>query len=137
MTWEAIAGFSSAVIAICALGLTIWQARIARQYNKLSVRPHLTTWIHFNKTNHVYVVDLLNNGIGPAFIKDFKLLIDGHAIVGDGYEPIEKALKVLFPQYQYTSRQAFVGPDYSMAANERRQLVAIRTAGNVAVHPVV
>ena len=65
----------------------------------------------------------------PAFIKDFKLLVDGHAIVGEGYEPIEKALKVLFPQYQYTSRQAFVGPGYSMAANETRQLVVTQFQG--------
>lgn len=114
---------------MCALGLTIWQACIARRHNKLSVRPHLTTWTHSDKISHAYVVDLLNNGIGPAFIKDFKLLIDGHAIVGEGYVPIEKALKVLFPQYQYSSQQAFVGPGYSMAATEKRQLVAIQFLG--------
>ncbi len=129
MTWEAIARFSSAVIALCAVALTVWQACIARRHNKLSVRPHLTTWTHSDKTNHVYAVDLLNNGIGPAFIKDFKLLVDGHAVVGEGYEPIEKALTILFPQYQYSSQQAFVGPGYSMAANETRQLVVVQFRG--------
>jgi hypothetical protein len=127
--WEVIARASSTVIALCALGLTVWQAYIARRHNKLSVRPHLTTWIHSDKTNHIYTVDLLNNGVGPAFIKDFKLLVDGHAIVGEGYEPVEKALKVLFSKYQYTSCHAFVGPGYGMAANESRQLMAVQFRG--------
>ena len=135
MTWEAIAGISSAVIALCALGLTIWQACITRRHNKLSVRPHLTTWTHSDRANHLYAVDLLNNGIGPAFIQTFQICVDGHSIVGEGYEPIEKALKVLFPQYQFTSRQSFVGPGYSMAANETRPLVVVQFLGDSTPKP--
>lgn len=135
MTWEAIAGFSSAVIALCALGLTIWQACITRRHNKLSVRPHLTTWTHSDRANHLYAVDLINNGIGPAFIQTFQVCVDGHAMVGEGYEPIEKALKVLFPQYQFSSRQSFVGSGYSMAANETRPLVVVQFHGTSTPRP--
>lgn len=130
MTWEAIAGFSSAVVAFCALGLTVWQAFITRRHNKLSVRPHLTTWIRSDRTNHLYQIDLLNNGIGPAFILSFQICVDGHAIVGERSEPIEKALRVLFSQYQFTSDQSFVGPGYSMAAKESRTLVAVQFHGD-------
>ena len=127
--WNLISGVSSAIIALCALGLTIQQTRISQRHNKLSVQPHLTTWIHSDHSSHFYTVDLLNNGIGPAFIKEFKILIDGQPLTGEGTEPIEKALKVLFPNYQYTSRQAFVDAGYSMAVNETRQVAIVKFEG--------
>lgn len=131
MSWELIIGLSSAAIALCSLGFTIWQGRVAQRHNRLSVRPHLTTWTYSDASNHGYTLDLLNNGIGPAFIKTFEILVDGRVITGDGYELIEKALKILFPQYLYTSQQAFLGPGYSMAAKETRRLVAVQFLGPI------
>lgn len=132
MTWEAIAGLSSAVIALCALGLTIWQAHIARRHNMLSVTPHLTTWRNMDKANNKYEVQLLNNGIGPAFIRSFQIQVDGQPITGEGYEPIEKALKILFPQSQYRLYHSFLARGYAMAANEIRSLVTIHFLGDEA-----
>lgn len=129
LSWEAIAGLSSAVIALCALGLTIWQAHIARRHNMLSVAPHLTAWRHSDKTNNLFSVELLNNGIGPALIRSFQVQVDGHVIAGEGYEPIEKALKVIFSQYQYSSYQSFVSNGYAMSPNEARPLVTVQFSG--------
>ena len=129
LSWEAIAGFSTAVIAFCALGLTIWQACITRKHNRLSVTPHLTTWTHSDKAKNLYAFELLNNGIGPALINNFQIQVDGQPIVGEGTEPIEKALKILFPQYQYSSWQSFVSKGYMMSAKETRNLVTIQFHG--------
>ncbi|MBK9595445.1 MAG: hypothetical protein IPO57_08835 [Rhodocyclales bacterium] len=125
MSWEAIAGLSSAVIALCALGLTVWQAKITRYHNRLSVTPHLTTWSQRDVANNRYSVELLNNGIGPALVESFYIHVDGQLISGEGMEPIEKALKILFPQYQYASWQSFVAKGYMMAEKEARNLVTI------------
>jgi len=129
LNWEAVAALSSAIIALCALGFTAWQVRIVRQHNRLSVRPHLTMWSHSDRVNHLYTVSLLNNGIGPALIKSFQIRVDGQAIIGEGTEPIEKALKILFPQYQYTSSQAYVANGYMMAAKEIHNVVTVRFSG--------
>ncbi len=129
MSWEAIAGISSAVIALCAFFLTIWQTCITRKHNKLSVTPHLTTWTHSDKSKSLYSVELLNNGIGPALINHFEIQVDGYPMIGEGLEPIEKALKLLFPQYQYTSSQSFVSKGYMMSAKETRNLVTIQFHG--------
>jgi hypothetical protein len=72
---------------------------------------------------------LLNNGIGPALIKSFQIRVDGQAIIGEGTEPIEKALKLLFSQYQYTSSQAYVANGYMMGAKEIHNLVTVRFSG--------
>lgn len=136
MSWEAIAGLSSAVIALCALGLTVWQAKITRHHNKLSVTPHLTTWSQRDVANNRYSAELLNNGIGPALIESFYIHVDGQLISGEGTEPIEKALKILFPQYQYASWQSFVAKGYMMAEKEARNLVTIVFQGEKVPMPV-
>lgn len=136
MSWEAIASLSSAVIALCALGLTVWQAKITRHHNRLSVTPHLTTWSQRDVGNNRYSVELLNNGIGPALIESFYIHVDGELISGEGMEPIEKALKILFSQYQYASWQSFVAKGYMMAEKEARNLVTIVFQGEKVPTPV-
>ena len=129
MSWEAIAGFSSAVVAVCALALTVWQAAISRRHNRLSVTPHLTTWTQPEEATGTYSVEILNNGIGPALIQSFSLQVDGQPIAGEGAEPIEKALKVLFPQYAFRSSQAYMARGYMMSPKEARSLVAVQFLG--------
>lgn len=81
---------------------------LTRKHNHLSVLPHLTTWTHENHGNNVYQVLLMDKGIGPAFIKELVISVDGTIINGEGLEPILKALKIIFPDYQYKSDQAYV-----------------------------
>lgn len=94
----AIASFS---VALCAFVFSFWQAKIVRDHNKISVKPHLTTWNSVDHDNGIYVVHVLNNGIGPALINKFEIRVDNKVISGDGTEPIEKALKILFPNQPY------------------------------------
>ena len=129
LSWAAIGGLSSAVIALCALGFTIWQGVVARRHNKLSVTPHLTTWNHSDQNKKLYSIELLNNGIGPALIKSFAIQVDRQTINGEGTEPIEKALKILFPGYDYHSYQAYVASGYMMTAKESRPLVNVQFFG--------
>lgn len=130
ISWEAIAGVASAVIALCALFLTLWQTVVSRCHNKLSVTPHLMTWTHSDEGTNHYQIDLLNNGIGPALIKSFLIQVDNQTINGEGTEPIEKALKILFPHYSYHSHQAYVSDGYMMSEKERRPLVIIQFFGD-------
>jgi hypothetical protein len=91
--------------------------------------PNLATWNHSDKGNNRYQIDLLNNGIGPALIKSFLIQADGQSISGEGSEPIEKALKILFPQYSYESYQSYIAIGYMMSEKERRPLVVIQFNG--------
>jgi len=73
--------------------------------------------------NHVYKVELLNNGIGPALIKSCRMQVDGQEMIGEGSEPMEKALKAMFPQYQYQHKTSYVTGGYMMPPKETRNLV--------------
>ncbi len=62
-TWVAV---GSAVIALSALGLAIYEGYQNRKHNRLSVRPALNI-NRFQKDRTVYAV-LVNGGLGPAKI---------------------------------------------------------------------
>lgn len=126
MDWISITGICSVVIALCALGYTIWQGKQAQKHNKLSFRPHLTTWSHRDSSKGSYAVEIINNGLGPALIESFTIKIDNKVIAGTGLEPIEKALKILFPNHKYQSHHAYMGNGYSMAPKERCTVMSIQ-----------
>jgi len=129
-----ITGISSAVIALCALAYTVWQGKQAQRHNKLSFRPHLTSWSHRNADKGAYTVELMNNGLGPALIESFTIKVDGKVISGEGTEPIEKGLKILFPNAPYQSHQAYMDKGYSMAAKEKCTIVAIQFAESASLN---
>lgn len=109
--------------------LTIWQAIAQRRHNKLSVKPYLTTWSHRDK-NGLLKIDVLNNGIGPALIKVFKVYVDSHLIEGKHLDIIRSAVKILFANYNHEiTYNSFLAEGYMMSAKEGRCLVAINFVG--------
>ena len=126
LDWQSIIGVASIIIALCALVFTIKQGSQARKHNSLSVRPFLTIWTRQYSEKGLYEVELINNGLGPALIEKFTVKVDGKVITGEGTEPVEKALKVVFPNHNYQSHQSYVDKGYSMAPKEKCTIVAIQ-----------
>ena len=125
INWNVIAGISSSIIALCALCLTIWQAYVARMHNKLSVTPYLTTWTHIELDKLHYSVEILNNGIGSALIKNFQIFVDGHEVQGQDLEIMQKALKIIFPNYNHHVNGSYLSEGYMMSPKESRSLVSL------------
>lgn len=67
-----IIAWASVIIAACALIATFWQARLAHQHNRLSVRP-LLVW-HIARRNGSFgsgvCFSVKNLGLGPAIIRE-------------------------------------------------------------------
>ena len=79
---EFLGKHTAEVIALCALGLTMYQAKVARRHNVLSVQPYITEFTH-RKTfpgRGLLAFRLMNHGIGPAFITGFNILLDGNPV---------------------------------------------------------
>jgi len=126
----AITGFSSIIIALCALVFTFWQGRIARRYNRLSVMPYLIPTASFEeKTAGHYSIGIINNGIGPAMIQSYSVHLDGQPIEGTGPEPIHKILRNLFPNSKFASTHQTMTPNYMMRAKENVPLMDIQFRG--------
>ncbi len=90
--WIAIA---SAIVAIFALAVTVWQGRQNYKHNKMSVLPKLSFMIPFEKTEkgRIVSVDFTNAGVGPAIITDFILTYDGKEVSKNNYKTYVDFLK--------------------------------------------
>ncbi len=126
VNWEIVAGISGSIIALCALGLTIWQAFLSRKHNKLTVKPYLTTWSTILADEYFYQIDLMNNGVGPALIQSFRVFIDNEELSGTESELIDRAIKMLFPKTGYNSYNSFLSKGYMMAAKDKHELIKIK-----------
>lgn len=78
--FETLKADASVAISLCALFLTVFQARATRKHNRLSVTPYLTTFVDRTlQANRqlVYHVTLRNQGLGPAVIRDYCVIVKG------------------------------------------------------------
>jgi hypothetical protein len=78
------AGWQSTIIALFALLLTFGQLHTNRKHNRLSVQPHLTSWLYEDEKDKNYIIKalLLNKGIGPALVDEVKVYYQGK-MIGD------------------------------------------------------
>jgi hypothetical protein len=62
------------LIALCALGFSIYQGYLQRQFLKLSVRPRMTISLFYNDDGAGFMFG--GTGIGYATMKTFEVLVD-------------------------------------------------------------
>jgi hypothetical protein len=86
--------YASVIIALATCAVLIWQLRVQRKHNKLSVSPHLEIWMDFSDNRcQIY---LENYGIGPAKITAFEIFVDNKKIVAERHQLIPQTIKSLF-----------------------------------------
>ena len=118
--WVALA---SAVVAICALFVTVYEVRQIRKHNRLSVRPLLTTMQNYDVKGkrQTFSFELINAGFGPAIIKDFILLYDGKEVSKNNIKKLEDFLLKKTRQFRDVKKVSFV-PGSSLVAQERCEI---------------
>lgn len=125
MSPESIIAVSSIVIALAALGATIWQGLLTRRHNRLSVTPRLRVDCDHPDDGEV-VVTLMNTGLGPAVILGYEVKAEsaGRELprVGRLGEAV-RALGVAERFYAYTP-----SPGDVFAAGETRTLLSFKPA---------
>jgi hypothetical protein len=83
--WHFLGGNADATIALAALFLGIGAYYLQQRHNKLSVRPYLCKDVDTDVATGTYRIWIRNNGLGPAWIKTFRVL-KGAVEVGGGGE---------------------------------------------------
>ena len=83
---ERVTQASVVIIAICAVVVSIWQGQIsqkglelAREHNRLTVKPYLDITRFTNSNDQTLEVKITNHGYGPAIINEFRLIHEGQA----------------------------------------------------------
>ncbi|UAB68712.1 hypothetical protein INR79_09115 [Vibrio sp. SCSIO 43132] len=78
MTTDRILSISSVVIALTAVCVSIWQGVVAREHNRLSVKPFITSSPRVPGIGGENGVFISNAGVGPAFIKKVYIKANGN-----------------------------------------------------------
>lgn len=100
----------SAIIALCALLLTVIQLHWGMYHNRLSVRPALNTSTHVHAAPNQYsvIITLSNYGIGTAIIDNFSVYFDDELISLNDPQTCEDAiLELVNNKFPITSHRIF------------------------------
>ncbi len=108
-----VVAITSAFIAVCALGVTVWQGRQNYKHNKLSVLPLLRFEGSNSKgdgTGYVghYEFNIVNRGIGPAIIKTFILFSEDKKDSYNDYHAYTNFLNEMIKDFK-NRNQSYLG----------------------------
>ena len=94
--YEAISSFCAIFIAVIALGVAVYEAKVTRKHQEFSVWPHLifynTSVAQIDNREMPLASYLKNNGIGPALIKKLKITYKNKE-----YPDMGRVFKEVFP----------------------------------------
>ncbi|OEE78176.1 hypothetical protein A1OQ_21840 [Enterovibrio norvegicus FF-162] len=125
METNTIISLSSVIIALSALGITIYQAYLGRKHNKLSLRPHLHYWFDNSELDNVYSFEVINNGIGPAKVKTFEVTLNGETVEERGTRQLSTALYTVFSGYELELTTSYLDKGNCISPNKSIELFKI------------
>lgn len=97
---QALGAIFSAVTAVMAVIIAIWNGYVSRQNARYSVEPALSIWADYpDSDNHTCEVLLSNKGFGPAIIESFAVFRDGKLVGGPMFQKVTNAIRGTFSGY--------------------------------------
>lgn len=118
---EFLSKHAAEIIALCALLFTAWNVKIQRKHNILSIAPHLAKFVTSDQNGEVGVakLELMNNGLGPAFITKFQIYINKKPFEYDA--ALNYVTKGMNCKWQRTR----LGKGYAMKQGEVKDLFSV------------
>lgn len=119
---------SSLVIASRALSESARNGQAQREHNRLSVKPAVHSWFHTLSDKNMVILEIKNNGVGPAII-DRLCLVD--LKTGAEFPIDQQGLSTLIQsrlgvaQLYAIPRVKSIGPQYTLPANESLELCQV------------
>ena len=123
-----IVSISAIFIALCSLGVSIWQGHETRNNYRLSCKPKLVIDGFWTEDSDPPGIVLFNKGLGPALITSFEIYLNSKIIkIGsvetNMYFAISKSLQNSgFEEFNYDS----INKDDAITVGERRPLIWLR-----------
>jgi hypothetical protein len=121
----------SLVISIIAAVFVWHQSMIMRHHNKMSMRPHIIIGFLTLSEDDEYVIkfNLMNAGVGPAFVVDYCVCFDGVILCTsstgwDGFENIDEKFREFVPNSRWT--RLLFDSDWSFPANQNHDILTLR-----------
>ena len=110
---------------------TAYQVFLTRKHNRLSVKPHVTTWIDEDDADGYYILrcDVMNNGLGPAIIRDYSVFYENQETGNSqNRKTLEAAIEEKINAQPGIIRKSVTvfGKDFPFPAGEKQTLLEIQ-----------
>jgi hypothetical protein len=100
---DLIIALSAMIIGLCTMIVYIYQARIMSKQLSTSVRPYVMVVIVENQEE--ISIGIQNKGVGPAFIKTSRLVLNGQSFTEENQGVFLDSLVTFTPSYSYQNLQ--------------------------------
>lgn len=133
---QIITASATALIALLALFLAIYEGHQARKHYRLSLKPKLV--LDISKSNYptTVVAKIINSGLGPTCIKSMKIVISGKEIDGGVEEEFEKELDYFLSSLHIQQKAiGILNPGYVVRATQEFQVAKIVLASDEECSP--
>ncbi|MDJ1504821.1 hypothetical protein [Xanthocytophaga agilis] len=118
---DRIFGITAFLISVGTFVIYIYEARLIQKQQYASVLPYLEMW-NSSPRESTYKLILVNNGVGPAFIKDIRVHYKGKAYIGDHTDFYQTAI---FPKDTIYSLTSNVRSGRVIPAGQTIELISI------------
>ncbi|QHT71409.1 hypothetical protein GXP67_34505 [Rhodocytophaga rosea] len=124
--WDAdkFLSISAMLISVGTFATFIYQTNLIQKQQYASVLPYLEIW-NSGADSTRYKLLLVNNGIGPAFIKDIKIHYKGKTYP---YDPIVFYSEVIYPSDTISFISTNVNKGQVVPAGERIEIVIVNNS---------
>lgn len=75
----------SLAIAVCALGLSLWQGYQQRVQNHVAVEPRINAYFKLDGKTDQNGLYVFNNGLGPAYVESLEVTVAGKPVTDNEY----------------------------------------------------
>ncbi|WP_392440372.1 hypothetical protein AABD61_08360 [Edwardsiella piscicida] len=83
-----IVSICSAIIALCALGLSIYMGWLQKNNYEISVQPYITLVPTIDPEKNEYGFYLYNAGLGKGYIENIEYFLNGKQVEGDNLDAL-------------------------------------------------
>jgi hypothetical protein len=105
------------------MAIAVWQGFLSRQHNRLSVRPHLQLTSYLGSPP--LRLSIANVGIGPAYIRNVRVRVDGQLVEGEGFVVMADALGRLGGFKEIVASGGLPRPGDVYGAGEREDMLTV------------
>ncbi len=119
---------ASAAIAVCALGVSLWQGYLTRLHNVLSVRPHVEVLFRGVYDEDQVKITLINNGLGPALITSLLAHHDGRTFPLNSDDSFSDLANLIAGSLPHTLEYLLPDAVTSLAPRSSMDLMVLRSS---------
>jgi hypothetical protein len=123
-----LVALASALISLCAFGLSTYMGYVTRRHTRVSVRPYLMRYLHkepiSSEGTAKVVWHLCNGGLGPAIITSYELFFENKLVNTSSEPECIRAANAIFGQIPTSFNFLNLQPGYLMRKDEERVILS-------------